>query len=286
MKQTKITRHLRVKLTDTEVLTASRQFADLFAQAEQVLTDKKRVSKDFDARLSALKSAAAVEHSKVLTGADYRDIDCVVEFDIPSRGTKRITRTDTLEVVEECRMTASELQEELPLSEQHPQVSPEAAAAAPQDGSGEPVAPDAPSDAGPASEATGDGSGGNPWQWLDGACLKPARVKLEPSKGIAFEIMLAVGADGLWRSGLEVFGVESDPGWAISKWILSESDKGYEMAGDAVAIAFGLAQAYFGQRTDKPAKATVKWSDKVYGDLLATVDRSVILPGMTLTLGS
>lgn len=278
MRQPKTKKHLRCPLTDAEIIAASRRLADLIAQTAQLKDDKKRVAKDFDSRVATITGEANIEHAKVLNGFECRDVDCSVMFDFPRRGMKRITRDDTGEEVEVSRMTADELQDELPLDGKRNTAPPAGAPETAGAGSAEADAPEAPAPQHPP-ESDAAAPNGNPWQWLDGVCLKPAKVLLEPDKGLGIEIAVAQRPDGRWASGLDVFDVTADTDWA-----LKDDGLGAETAADAVSLAVGLAQVYLGKRKDKLAKTTLKWTDQRYGDVLQAVNDAPIAPGFELTL--
>lgn len=120
MRPTKTERYLRCHFTDAELLTISKEMSQNVAQKTQAENDKKRMAKEFDARIATMDAAIDLASEKVRSGYECRNVACSVTYNAPKPGMKEVRRDDTFEVVEIVQMTAGELQEELPFAEAKP----------------------------------------------------------------------------------------------------------------------------------------------------------------------
>lgn len=107
-KTQKTERYLRCNLTENEVLEISRDCAQKVAERDRLEADKKRVTKDFDAQITACEAVISSASEKVRSGYEMRSVRCTVFFDQPVRGRKTIVRNDTDAVVETLDMTEAD----------------------------------------------------------------------------------------------------------------------------------------------------------------------------------
>lgn len=120
MRPTKTERYLRCHFTDSELLTISKEMSQNVAQKAQAENDKKRMAKEFDARIATMDAAIDLASEKVRSGYECRNVVCSVTYNAPKVGMKEVRREDTFELVEAVMMTSGEMQEELPLAEAKP----------------------------------------------------------------------------------------------------------------------------------------------------------------------
>lgn len=120
MRPTKTERYLRCHFTDAELLGISKEMSQNVAQRAQAENDKKRMAKEFDARIATMDAAIDLASEKVRSGYECRNVACSVTYNSPKPGMKEVRRDDTGELVEAVMMTSGELQEELPFSEAKP----------------------------------------------------------------------------------------------------------------------------------------------------------------------
>lgn len=115
MRPTKTERFLRCHFTDAELLTISKGMSQAVATRTQTENDKKRMAKEFDARIATYDAEIDLASEKVRSGYECRNVACSITYNQPKDGLKEIRRLDTGELVEVLQMQASEMQEELPL---------------------------------------------------------------------------------------------------------------------------------------------------------------------------
>lgn len=107
-KTQKTERYLRCNLTENEVLEISRDCAQKVAERDRLEADKKRVTNDFDAQITACEAVISSASEKVRSGYEMRSVRCTVFFDQPVRGRKTTVRNDTDAVVETLDMTEAD----------------------------------------------------------------------------------------------------------------------------------------------------------------------------------
>lgn len=115
MRPTKTERFLRCHFTDAELLAISKGMSQAVATRTQTENDKKRMVKEFDARIATYEAEIDLASEKVRSGYECRNVACSITYNQPKDGLKEIRRLDTGELVEVLQMQASEMQEELPL---------------------------------------------------------------------------------------------------------------------------------------------------------------------------
>lgn len=99
---------LRYLFNNDELREQGKRLAETHDKLDELERDKKRVTTDFTAKISAVKAEAGSLAAKVSTGYELRDIPCAAVMDTPKIGMKRITRNDTGEVTSEEPMTPTE----------------------------------------------------------------------------------------------------------------------------------------------------------------------------------
>ena len=129
-------RTLRYTFTQAERMERAIESSEAVARRDELEADKKRVVKEYDARITEQEARIALLSEKVRTGYELRLIKCAIEYNVPRVGRKCIGRTDTVEEVEILDMLASEKDEPLPFPEPEPVAKPAAS-----DGFDKPAAP-------------------------------------------------------------------------------------------------------------------------------------------------
>lgn len=104
------TRHLKYTFKETEITQIGRNLADKVAEISALENDKKRVVKDFDAKISAAESESSILTSNLRSGYEFRMVKCTETMAAPGPGKKTVVRQDTGEVVGIEPMTVDELQ--------------------------------------------------------------------------------------------------------------------------------------------------------------------------------
>lgn len=99
---------LRYTFSEPELKECGKRLAETHSKLAELERDKKRVTSDFGAKISAVKAEGSSLAEKVSTGYEVRDIACTATMDTPTIGKKRITRNDTGEEVEIIAMTPTE----------------------------------------------------------------------------------------------------------------------------------------------------------------------------------
>lgn len=107
-KTQKTERTLRCRLTPDEIREIAKGCAEAVNKRDQLKADKKRVSKDFDAQISAVEARISSDSEKVRSEYELRLVPCVEHYDMPRRGQKTVVRGDTGEPVEVLEMTDDE----------------------------------------------------------------------------------------------------------------------------------------------------------------------------------
>lgn len=107
------TEHLRHTFSDGELREIASQLARGNQRKAALELEKKQVMDDFKAQDA--EQVAAINRNSTLynNGFEFRMIKCAIDYHVPSKGYKRISREDTGEVIREEKMTAGELQDVL-----------------------------------------------------------------------------------------------------------------------------------------------------------------------------
>lgn len=116
-------RSLVVNLTEQEIMEYSKELARTTTLQAEIEEEKKTVTSSFKEKLDRCISDSRSLARKISTRQDYREVECEWRFDY-NRRVKTLFRMDTWEQVEERKLTADELQDELdfngPGQEEHP----------------------------------------------------------------------------------------------------------------------------------------------------------------------
>jgi hypothetical protein len=114
MQEKEVKKFLRYEFSQTELTEFSKSLAREVQDIASLELAKKEAMTGFAAQIEARKSEINKLARNISNRHEYRNIDCAVEFHKPNTGWKQIVRKDTGEIVEECAMTTTEMQEQLP----------------------------------------------------------------------------------------------------------------------------------------------------------------------------
>ena len=104
--------YVSCKLTDAELKNYSELMADAVRKHSRADANLKSVTKAIKSELQTLEGQIDLYAEKINSKAEYRDVECRIEWDFKS-GEKRYVRADTGEVVKTEMITEIEKQEEL-----------------------------------------------------------------------------------------------------------------------------------------------------------------------------
>jgi hypothetical protein len=107
--QKKITRNLKCILTEDETRIYGMDLARSNASKDESEERKKEVDAQLKAEIESHSTRALNLARKINNGYEYRDVECLTEFDF-TKNSATITRVDTGEVVEKRAMTDDERQ--------------------------------------------------------------------------------------------------------------------------------------------------------------------------------
>lgn len=108
--------NVKVLYTDAERMEIADRLARANVAKVQLEEQKKTVDADLKARIEEQSEAIQRESRKLMSGYEYRDVECEITYDTPQPGWKTVARVDTGEIVRQAPMTEAELQAELPLA--------------------------------------------------------------------------------------------------------------------------------------------------------------------------
>ena len=112
-----ITRILKHQLTGEETLELSKATAEESFVKQDLERQFDSIRADFKGRISTSEAIVNRGMRIVRDGYEMREIDCEMRYHSPIDGQKAIIRLDTLESVEQGRMTQDECQVHLPFGE-------------------------------------------------------------------------------------------------------------------------------------------------------------------------
>jgi hypothetical protein len=116
-KTTKERRHLRVALTNEELLAAGQKLADQLRQKQSLEAEAGAISKQYKAKIAEVDAALEVTRGLVHDRYEIRPVECVNVLDYTDVRC-RVTRTDTREIIEDRKLTEDEKQTSLPFDEE------------------------------------------------------------------------------------------------------------------------------------------------------------------------
>lgn len=99
-------RSLRYDFTASETHDLSMQLANKTKEFAALTEEKKSVMSQFSARLNEIKATTNKLSNQVADGWEFRETDCIVEYNKPEHGKKTIIRKDHNKVVVIETMTA------------------------------------------------------------------------------------------------------------------------------------------------------------------------------------
>ena len=104
---------LTCELSDEEVQHRAQQLGAAVAEQDEINSRKKDAMQAFADEQKEIAQRMRVLSRAIRSRKEKRLVGCVIEFHTPTQATKRTTRLDTGEIVEERAMTADECQDHL-----------------------------------------------------------------------------------------------------------------------------------------------------------------------------
>lgn len=94
--------------------TEIRELGEALARESQTVIDlrdqKKKMTAEIGGQIKAATERVAELATKINTGCEFRDVECLVLMDTPARGRQTIIRLDTNKPVREEPMAAEDMQ--------------------------------------------------------------------------------------------------------------------------------------------------------------------------------
>jgi hypothetical protein len=109
----KITLDLEVKLKPKELEEKGQQMASDVLQYDEYEDEKKAQAKELGDKMKELHGKLSAAAKILRRKTEVRPVECLVEMNTPEVGTKRITRSDTKEILKELPMSVAERQSNL-----------------------------------------------------------------------------------------------------------------------------------------------------------------------------
>jgi len=113
--QKTIKEYLKYIFSDFEINACAKDLAIANRRRAAIEQQKKEIDATLKGEIEAQNSNVARLSDLINNGYDYRDIECRIALDCPSKGLKTIFRLDTGEWVKELKMDDNDKQESLPL---------------------------------------------------------------------------------------------------------------------------------------------------------------------------
>jgi hypothetical protein len=113
LKTTRETRHLRVALTDEELLLAGQKLADELRKLRGLEAEAASVSKSYKAKIAEVEACLEVTRGLVHDRYEIRPVQCVNVLDYTDVRA-RTYRTDTGDIIEDRKLSEDEKQSTLP----------------------------------------------------------------------------------------------------------------------------------------------------------------------------
>jgi hypothetical protein len=108
-----VTMDLLCELDEDELRDRGRMLSSTLIEYDTVEADKKEATKGFSEQLKGLRGTMRRLSVCIRTKTETRPVQCIVDFNSPVNGTKRITRIDTGEFVRDEPMSAQDCQNNL-----------------------------------------------------------------------------------------------------------------------------------------------------------------------------
>ena len=122
-----VERDLMCRLTEVELEEEGRKLTDFLLEKATLEVEKSASNKHYADRIKAVDVRIEKQIPVVRDREIERKVACLVEYNVPEKGLKRVTRLDTNEVVETSEMTSDECQD-LFLNAPEAETAPEAPA--------------------------------------------------------------------------------------------------------------------------------------------------------------
>lgn len=95
MEQQKTKRTLKYEFTSDEMLELGRDLSAKNQELRQLEEQKKSVVAEFGSRIAVAKEQISSLSDKVASGYEMRETTVMIDYHLPERGKKTLTRTDT-----------------------------------------------------------------------------------------------------------------------------------------------------------------------------------------------
>lgn len=106
-----VTQALMCRLTEAELEEESRKLTDFLLEKATLEVEKSSRNKYYTERIKGVDGRIEKQIPVVRDREIEREVECLVEYNVPEKGLKRITRLDTGEVVEKSEMSSDECQD-------------------------------------------------------------------------------------------------------------------------------------------------------------------------------
>ena len=106
----KFTQYLKCEFSATEIADKAKELATANRKRGSIEQQKKEIDADLKGKVEAQNSIIGRLSEQIMTGSEYRDVDCTIVMDSPAIGQKTIIRNDTGEEVKVELMTDEDKQ--------------------------------------------------------------------------------------------------------------------------------------------------------------------------------
>jgi hypothetical protein len=110
IKNKKLTEYLKYEFTDAEIADMARELARHNRRIASLEEDKKSVVAQFKADMDKVSADISRLSQFIVTGSEFRNVECTMVLDTPETGKKTVTRLDNNEVVRIVPMTDEDRQ--------------------------------------------------------------------------------------------------------------------------------------------------------------------------------
>lgn len=108
----KLSQHLKVNLTEAELLEAGEKISSAMTEKERQEANLDRIKQQFKGEISVCDGIISSNKTLICNKFEYRDVECE-EFRDYESGVVTVIRLDTGEVVTERKMRDDELQKSI-----------------------------------------------------------------------------------------------------------------------------------------------------------------------------
>ena len=106
----KFTQYLKCEFSATEIADKAKELATANRKRGSIEQQKKEIDADLKGKVEAQNSIIGRLSEQIMTGSEYRDVDCTIVMDYPAIGQKTIIRKDTGEEIKVELMTDEDKQ--------------------------------------------------------------------------------------------------------------------------------------------------------------------------------